>query len=674
MSQGRQEKEVAMLREVMQPPSTFEEGFSGKTIIGAIFLGLFMLPGSMYLMLFMGAGLGPAARWVTVILFAEVARRSLKSLRQQEVFILFYMTGIALATPFQGLLWNQYLVQSDVAQALGIASEIPKWSAPSAQNIRETAARVGHNTFFTKFWLYPILLISFQLLITRVNGFGLGYALYRLTAHGERLPFPMAPVDAQGVVVLSEDREQRTRGRWTVFAIGGMIGIVFGLIYIGLPSFTGSFLGTPYRLLPIPWLDLTAKTEKFLPATPLNIVFDLTLVVTGMVLPFWAVVGGLLGVITMIIMNPMLQKGGMLNSWQPGMGLVDTLYFNNLDFYLSFSIGLAFAVFLISLGTTVGPLLKRWLTNPKHGAVSEERHSLLDAFRYDRMRGDIPVWISIAIYVFSTIGYILLCRWMINSVSVGEHDRFPTMFFLIFAFIYTPLISYVSAKLEGLVGQTVPLPLVNEAAFILSGYRGVAIWFVPIPTMDYGADTRMFRVVELTGTRVTSLIKTELVTIPVIIIASVLFSEFIWRLGPIPSEAYPFTQEVWRLTALNSCTTYSATMTGGSKFLEAINPTVIGISATIGVFAYLLLMVCNLPTFILFGFVRGIGQISPGNILSEFAGALIGRFFFQRKFGVKRWRQTVPVVLAGFICGLGLMAMAGVGVALIAKSIETLLY
>ncbi len=52
----------------------------------------------------------------------------------------------------------------------------------------------------------------------------------------------------------------------------------------------------------------------------------------------------------------------------------------------------------------------------------------------------------------------------------------------------------------------------------------------------------------------------------------------------------------------------------------------------------------------------------------------MGRYAFQSKFGAKRWRQMVPVVLAGFICGLGLMAMTGIGVALIAKSIQTLLY
>ena len=74
----------------------------------------------MYLQLVIGSGIGPAARWVTIILFAEIARRAHTSLKQQEIFILYYMAGAALASPFQGLLWNQYLVQSDAAKMLGV--------------------------------------------------------------------------------------------------------------------------------------------------------------------------------------------------------------------------------------------------------------------------------------------------------------------------------------------------------------------------------------------------------------------------------------------------------------------------------------------------------------------------------------------------------------------------
>ena len=292
--------------------------------------------------------------------------------------------------------------------------------------------------------------------------------------------------------------------------------------------------------------------------------------------------------------------------------------------------------------------------------------SLADALRYNRLRGDIPIWISLAIYVLSTFGYIALCAWLV----VG----FPWIFFVIFAFIYTPLVSYVSAKLEGLVGQAVSIPLVRESAFILSGYKGVAIWFAPIPLVDYGQGLQSFRVVELTGTKMTSLIKTELVTIPVVIIASFLFSEFIWRLGPIPSEQYPFTQEMWRLQALNSCLTITATMSGGSKFLDALVPSYIAIGLGFGLVTYIGLWLLSLPTLLMFGLVRGMGAMTPGHVLPEFVGALLGRYFFMKKFGVTRWRQMAPVVLAGFLCGIGLMAMAAVGIALIAKSISSLLY
>src|ERR1700677_5061799 len=97
-------------------PSTFEEGFTLKTAIGAFFIALFMLPGGMYLALVARQGVGDAAEWVTIVLFAEVARRSYAPLRKQEVYILFYMaltlTAVVNADrglaggPFANLIWN----------------------------------------------------------------------------------------------------------------------------------------------------------------------------------------------------------------------------------------------------------------------------------------------------------------------------------------------------------------------------------------------------------------------------------------------------------------------------------------------------------------------------------------------------------------------------------------
>jgi hypothetical protein len=53
----------------------YEDGFTLKTVLGTLFVGLIMMPGAIYLGLVAGQGLGGAAQWVTIVLFAEVCRR-----------------------------------------------------------------------------------------------------------------------------------------------------------------------------------------------------------------------------------------------------------------------------------------------------------------------------------------------------------------------------------------------------------------------------------------------------------------------------------------------------------------------------------------------------------------------------------------------------------------------
>jgi len=680
-----QDKEIQQYRDLMEVPEQFEDGFGPKMLIGALFLGFLMVPGSIYLFLFMGVGLGPAARWVTVILFAEVARRSMKSLRRQEVYLLFYMTGIAIGGELHGgvlsqLLWNQYLVQSPAAQGMGIATEIPWWVAPQDPEILE------QRNFFMPGWGGPILFIVGLMIVNRIDHFGLSYALYRLTAHVERLPFPMAPVGAMGITAMAEERDNTNRWRWRCFSIGGVLGLGFGLVYVGVPAITGAVLNHPIQIIPIPWLDLTPTLSRgdFMPATPFNIVFDLSMVILGMVLPFWAVVGGFIGLLITWVMNPILYRNGILTSWSPGMGVVDTVFNNHVDFYLSFSIGLMLAIFLVSLGSVIRPAMEA-LRKGKNGQSSEGReHGALwtALFTRSRERGDISVLISLSIYVGSTLTYILISCWLLKPgpdeaaaywSPVGG-TNFPWPFFLGFSFIYQPIISYTHAKLEGIVGQTVRIPLVQEAAYILSGYKGAAIWFAPIPINDYGHGVRQFRIMELTGTRLKGVFKVELLAVPILTVSSLLFCQLIWSLAPIPSENYPFTQEIWHLQALHFSLKVTATSEGYSMFLEALKFDVLGLGVGIGLFSFALMTFLNMPTFLVYGAVRGLGQTSPGNVLPEMAGALIGRFYLQKRLGHQAYKKYIMVIMAGFMAGVGLVGMASVAIALIAKSTTTLGY
>jgi len=651
-----EDKELQEYRDLLKAPDHFEEGFDWKTVVGAIFIGFLMMPGSMYLQLVIGTGIGPAARWVTIILFAELAKRSYSQLKQQEIFLLYYMAGAALATPFQGLLWSQYLVQSDAARMLGLTEFIPTWVAPAP----DSAALVGR-TFFHRDWLIPILLLIGTQIIQRIDQFGLGYVFYRITSDVEKLPFPMAPVAALGTMALAESTEDKAKSwKWRIFSIGGVIGLAFGGIYVLLPTVSGLFLMEPVRLIPIPWVELTAHTEELLPAVATGIQLDLGLVFIGMVLPFWAVMGGLIGLIITIVANPMLYKHGILNRWHPGMETVDTIFANNFDFYLSFGIGLGLAIALIGVWHVI-----RSFGNSEAG----KRGSLKDLFRPPPGRGDFNFWIAVGIYVFSTSSYILLCVWLVPN--------FPVMFFLAYGFIYTPVVSYITARMEGIAGQFVSLPLVREASFIAGakyfGYQGIEIWYAPIPIHNYGEATVKFREIELTGTSIRGIIKSEIVVFPVVMIASLLFSQFIWRLAPIPSSAYPYAQELWHLQALNSLLMQTSTLEGNSLFYQALDWIYVLAGMGLGVIMYAICMLLGLPILLVYGMVRGLGQSTPHGLILEVVGALLGRFFFLKRYGAM-WRQYAPVLLAGFSCGMGLTGMFAMGITLILKSLGRLAY
>lgn len=650
------DKELQEYRDLLKTPTKFEEGFDWKTVVGAVFIGFLMMPGSMYLQLVIGQGIGPAARWVTIILFAEIAKRSYTELKQQEIFLLYYMAGAALASPFSGLLWQQYLVQSDAARMLGLTEFIPAWVAP-----QPGSDSLLERTFFHRDWLIPILLLVGAQIVQRIDHFGLGYALYRITSDVEKLPFPMAPVGALGTMALAESTEEKQASwKWRVFSVGGVIGLAFGAVYVLLPAVSGLIFTEPIRLIPIPWIELTPYTEKILPAVATGIQFDLGLFFIGMVLPFWAVIGGLIGIIITIVANPFLYEHGVLHRWHPGMETVETVFANNFDFYMSFSIGLGLAIGIIGIWYVVKSF---------RGEHAKSREAWSKLFQPPEGRGDINFWVSIAIYVFSTLAYV--------GMSLLLVPNFPWIFFLLYGFIYTPVISYITARMEGIAGQFVSLPLVREASFIAGakffGYQGIEIWYAPIPIHNYGEATVHFREIELTGTSIRGIIKAELVVFPVVMVASLLFSQFIWQLAPIPSSNYPYAQELWHLQALNTLLMQTSTLEGNSLFFQALSGPVVMGGISLGLVLYAILNALGLPVLLVYGVVRGMGQSTPHGFILEVAGALIGRYFFQKKYGAM-WRQYAPVLLAGFSCGMGLTGMFAMGCTLILKSLGKMAY
>ncbi len=650
------------------PPGGFVDGFNWKTVVGAFFVGIVMMPAAIYISLFAGQGLGPAAEWVTIILFAELARRSISALSKQEMYLLYHVAaGLAGGGAFGGLIWNQFLRQSREAAAFGVAQGIPLWAAPAADSPGILERKLWHHD-----WWPVIGLVLVGQILSRLNWFGLGYALFRITSDVERLPFPLASIAAEGATALAEHPEEKGSWRWRVFSMGSMLGLAFGLVYIGLPAITYLIFARSMSLLPIPFADFTTSTESFLPAAPIAFTFDLGTVIWGFVVPFWAVVGGFAAMIlTSIVGNPILQSFGFFPHWKQGMGVLNTAFATSFDFWLSIGIGATLAVAGVGIWQLIRVAMKKGggtgkgvtgadvMTGREGSLFAGVKRGSLEA---PKGRGDFPLWIAVAMFMISTTGYVWLCHYLV--------PKFPLWILAFFGFVWTPLISYVSARMIGLTGSGVGVPFVKEGSFILTGYKGVDIWFAPIPLNDFGGVTTLFKQLELTRTKFTSIIKAELLMLPIGVAFSFIFWAFIWYLTAVPSYGYPWASKIWPFNALTNSLWMSATSEGRTWLLEAIRVDYVATGAVAGAALYGMLTWLSWPIFIFYGAVGGINA-QPGGPLLLMIGALLGRYYFAPKYGADKWFKYAPVLGAGFACGAGLISMLAVGLTIVRGTVVT---
>ncbi|NKB67232.1 MAG: hypothetical protein GKR89_09235 [Candidatus Latescibacteria bacterium] len=564
---NRQYQEVEEFRSLLEAPNKFEDGFTIRTVIGVLFISLIMTPGEMYLGLVTGGGVGAAAQWVTVILFLEVAKRSFTKLTRQEIYLLVYVAGALVVREegaFLDLLWRQYFVRSAEANLFGIAEQLPTWWAP-----RPDSPALAERTFIHADWALPIGLLVLGTIVGRISWFTSGYVLFRITSDREQLPFPTAPMSALSAMALAEESgDEKETWKWPLFSVGAVLGAAFGVIYVGVPVVTGLF-GTKVELIPIPFWDLTGYFGNVLPATPLGITISLGSIIGGSAMPFWAVIGSFGGVVIHTALSPILHAYGYMPRWELGMDTINTQIATGLDFWRSFGIGITIAVTLISfyqLFSTArikrAELREQLAENSTTGTdtcMHEgcNHHAEVRGYCIKHLgRGDFNIWLCVALFCVAAFYPIILAKTLFPTlVGTGL-----LVTFMLIAFVYAPIMSFVSARLDGLIGREVGMPYINEAVIFLTGYRGVDIWFVPFPTRNYGGHAEGFRVVELTGMKFTSLLKAELFMLPIVFAVSLMYWTFLWRLAPIPSDAYPYAQLMWPLRAFDTALFFSSTM------------------------------------------------------------------------------------------------------------------
>lgn len=685
------DKELEQYRNLLETPKQFEDGFGWSTVAGIFFCGLIMLPGSIYLGLMTGGGIGSAATWVTVILFGEITRRAMKTMTKGNLVVLLHAASIMMTAqllfpggPFGHVIYRAYLMMSDTARDMGMRDAFPSWFCPSPNS-----PAVTERVLFHMDWLMPIVLLFFITIVGFIKKYTLGYFFFRLCSDVESLPFPLAPIQAQGALALAEsnqkseilDEEEKkidAKGRkvfskWRIFTIGTILGLSFGAIQVGIPTITGLVLDKPFFIIPQPFIDTTTLTEGILPATPTGMVIDLGIVLMGFVLPFWSVIGVFVAILITMVFNPILYKMGILSQWQEGMDTVNTTFVNGIDFWMSFGIGTTASIALISIFSTVKEFMKKIKERKEAFGSTHEDSDISNLWKTPKIgRGDWPMWIALIGYVLAAGSMVIVCAILVPGI-VG--------FLLLFAFVYNPFVSYINARLLGIAGQNVEIPFVREGAFILSGCKKIDIWLAPVPIENYGYQAQAFRVNELTGVNFRSLIKAELIAVPALFVLSFVFWAFIWHSGAIPSDVFPAAQINWELKAKQDTLLFSSTFVADesdqgvvnfadTEFGKAIHSEYIFGGAALTMVLFLIFNTLGLPTMLIYGMIRGFGQL-PHTMILEIVGALLGRYYYQKKFGSDNFLRMAPTIMAGYFTGVGLVGMATVAMMLIKNAVSS---
>lgn len=638
---------------------TFQSGLTLKVVLGALFVGLLMMPGSIYLSLVAGQSGAGAAPWVAVILFTELARRSFTTVSRQELYILLGLAGAAVGAGgfYGGMIWDQYFIQSPQAIQFEIADKVPTWVVPPPGSESLATRSLIHRD-----WLWPLMLMLMGQTLGRIRWIGGTYFLFRLTADLERLPFPLAPVAAQGATALAETTGKRETWRWRVFSLASMLGLVWGAVYIGVPALTGVMMSRPIQILKIPWIDFTTNIEGFAPTGVFALRTNLDAMLGGFVLPFPMVLARFVAqIFTQFILNPqILYRMEILHSWHPGDDVRATGFADNIDFWLSFGIGKSFCFAIIGILVTVPMLIKYRSAGAREAG---ERGS----FATPPGRGDFPIWLAAAMWVVAmSVHTYVLHKYLV--------PLFPLGFLLFFGFFWTPVNSYINARAYGILNQQLfDIPYLQQATFILSRYEEIDIWFAPIPQEDYGGGTMNWRVLELTGTTFTSSIAATIITLPILLVSGILVYHFIWKLAPIPSAVYPNAQVTWPMGVTDRCMWVTSLRDGQSQMLQAIRGkyVLLGLSSCLGLYGVMWLANPIFPgghSMWYYGFLHGLGG-DPGTEVWTLLGALLGKYYMIKRFGLKRWYRYTPVMAAGFSCGVGLVSMATVAVALVSKAV-----
>ena len=632
----------------------YHSGFTWRSVLAIVFSAIFLTPVIIFSNL-MGAGGGiDIAIYATIIFFSEIFLFFHQPLTQHEITLIYCTAWLPIGTMsgsmiFLNYLYNGYFARSPVTAMFkdpftgrSLKDVIPWWFAPSYKSNAYLLRSFLHYD-----WLAPLLVNIISLGLSLLMMVALAIMIINLYIEIEKLPFPLANVDASICRTLGDREPVRMRS----LMIGALIGLAYGAILFMVPIISSGVFGIQAVLLPIPWIDLTFHIEKILPGASFGIATDLISYVTGFIFPPEILISMFIGSFSVwFIGNHLALKLPYFIEWQkewtPGMSMSLIFQRATLWVWASPQIGFALAVAAFNIIKYRSSLLKAFRSMARFSSSA-------------RAAGYFPLKTALLMYFAGALGSIALFLYLIPD--------FPLWILLLMFVAYPFVMAIVAGRIMGETSFQISIPYAWQGVLLASGFPKVDVWFAPAPvTVGEQAAGQMYiiKIMTLTKTKPGDFFKFLLIIFPLSIVASFAYTSLFWMIAPIPSVFYPATVINWPVQAAIQglwC----------SRQLNVFKPNLI-----VGGFLAILLLAFatgftqSIP-FSVAAFVGGTFMQIP-QPLAMLIGYLAGKYIISRYIG--NWEDIKASLVGGVILGEGIAVVLASSIVVVAKSLWTLPY
>jgi hypothetical protein len=622
----------------VEKPVTLQYGFTWRALLALLTAAVLFIPVSLYLNLLSGA-LSPAiAVTVIAILFAELTRFFGTPLTKQELFVIYSGVAVMASTlpPYYWLVYRIFYVTTPITQyflidGVPINQLVPTWLAPP----------IGSPVYELRTLLHPDWLAALAVTVLSFSFFamaeiGLAIMFTYIFVREERLPYPLAQVEASLINVLIERKESDL----SIYILGLVAGVIYAFM-----TYAGYLFGVP--LLPLPWFDFVWLTEKYIPGALIGVATDPFTLGLGMVLPLKVAGATLVGSLAIWVVT-------------------NTIFTSNPNFF-----PLWYSEYY--RGMTIGAIYQRtfqriWIS-PQFGFILGIALALIISYRRTFAKSirifiraivrpqesELPLRFALTLFLVSSLGSVALFAVLVPGFElwVAVLTSLGLSFF----------IAMVAARSLGEVGYFPPIPWPWQVIVYFTPYKGYSGWvYSPYINLGYtGYLSQLGKVSYLTETRPTHYFLSVAIAFSLIGVVGLLAMDFFWRLSSIPSNVYPFTMIYWPIYATNDSLFATRQI---SVIPEHIG---VGALATLALVALEIVtrrLPFALPTFpVALGFF-----IIPPYAFTILIGSIIANLIIARSFGKQRWNTSKNFFIAGFFSGLGITVGLSISFTLLSKA------